>query len=86
MEDTISPKEAAALLASLYESSGRVWSDYGLPNADDCEAAILAVIDHLKTVEGSVAMELPNTGIKIDRNDDGHTLYFKVARIGDGDV
>jgi len=86
MDDTIDVKSAAESLAKLYEVSGRVWKGYGTPSAEDCEAAIVAVIDHLSSVEGDVAMELPNTGIKVDRSGDGHSLFFRVGLIGDENV
>lgn len=87
MADIIDVHELANVLPLLYSASGNSWKDYGSPTALECRAAIEAIIEYLDTLEGPVAMELPNTGIKVDRNEAGEfTLFFRVGKIRRDDV
>lgn len=87
MADTTDISELANVLPLLYSASGNSWREYGSPTALECRAAIEAIVEYLDTLEGPVAMELPNTGIKVDRNEAGDlSLFFRVGYIRRDDV
>jgi hypothetical protein len=80
MADTIDGVvETLALLAETLDID---WADYGRPGADEYRVVIDSSIDYMKGLEGTVAMELPNVGVKVDRDEFGlYNVYLKVGTI-----
>lgn len=69
-------------LSVVAEALGIDWPEYGRPGADEYRVVIDSSIDYMKDLEGSVAMELPNVGVKVDRDDSGvYNVYLKVGSI-----
>ena len=69
-------------LAAAAQHLGIEWPEYGRPGADEYRVVIDSSIDYMKDLEGSVAMELPNVGVKVDRDEAGvYNIYLKVGSI-----
>lgn len=80
MEDTTDNLIEKIVVAS--NSLGIDWPDYGPPGVDEYRVVLDSTLEYLKTLEGSVAMDLPNIGIKVDRDDDGrYNVYLKVGSL-----
>lgn len=80
MEDTT--RQVADGLASCALTLGVEWDDYGKPTAEDFVVVLDSVIEHLDGFEGPVAMEMPSTRVKVDRDDQGlYTVYLRVGSI-----
>lgn len=80
MEDTT--REIASRLAAASSAAGIEWEGYGAPSTDDFIVVIDSMIEHLEQFEGPVAMELPSTNVKLDRNEDErYNVYLKVGEI-----
>lgn len=80
MEDTT--RSLADSLAEAALTFGLEWEDYGQPSSDDFVVVLDSVVDHLEQFEGPVAMEVPATGVKIDRDDDGvYNVYLRIGQI-----
>jgi hypothetical protein len=70
-------------LSVVADALGVDWADYGQPGEQEYRVVIDSAIDYMATLEGSVAMELPNVGLKVDRDDDGvYNVYLKIGSIG----
>lgn len=69
-------------LAAASAALGIDWPDYGAPGVEEYRVVVDSSIDYMSSLEGSVAMELPNVGVKVDRGEDGlYTVYLKVGTI-----
>jgi hypothetical protein len=67
-------------LAACALTLGLEWNEYGQPNSEDFVVVLDSVINHLDQFEGPVAMEVPATNVKVDRDDEG--LYNVYLRLG----
>jgi len=80
MADTID--EIIEKIVAASDAVGRIWDDYGRPGGDEYRVVVDSAIDYMGGLEGSVAMELPNVGLKFDRDDSGrYNVYIKVGTI-----
>jgi hypothetical protein len=69
-------------LSDIAEILAIEWPEYGRPGEDEYRVVVESSIDYIKTLEGSVAMELPNVGVKVDRDEAGvYNIYLKVGSI-----
>jgi hypothetical protein len=69
-------------LSLVAETLGVDWADYGRPGQDEYRVVIDSAIDYMTTLQGSVAMELPNVGLKLDRDEAGvYNVYLKIGSI-----
>lgn len=86
MADTT--KDIAEKLAAIALTSELEWEGYGKPGVDDFVVVIDSIIDYLQQFEDPVAMEMPSTNVKVDRDESGlYNVYFRVGsfeRIDDG--
>jgi hypothetical protein len=75
-------------LAACALTLGLEWDEYGQPNAEDFVVVLDSVLEHLEQFEGPVAMELPATNVKVDRDDaGGYNVYLRlgsIERVDDG--
>ena len=84
MADTI--EDVAGKLADFAEHLGIEWEGYGRPGRDEYRVALDSTIEYLKKLDGSVSIELPNSGLKVDKLDSGgYHVYIKAGLIGDFD-
>jgi hypothetical protein len=80
MADTT--EDVAQRLAAVANLLELEWEEYGSPGKDEYQVVIDSSIDYMQTLEGSVAMELPNVGVKVDRDDGGvYNIYLKVGSV-----
>jgi hypothetical protein len=84
MADTI--EDVAAHLAKFAEHLGIEWEGYGRPGRDEYRVALDSTIDYLKKLDGDVSIELPSSGLKVDKLESGgYHVYIKAGAIGDFD-
>ena len=69
-------------LAACALTLGEECDEYGQPGSDDFVVVLDSVLENLEQFEGTVAMELPATNVKVDRADSGeYNVYLKVGTI-----
>jgi hypothetical protein len=75
-------------LAACALTLGLEWDEYGQPGSDDFVVVLDSVLEHLEQFEGTVAMELPATNVKVDRDEAGvYNVYLRlgsIERVDDG--
>lgn len=80
MADTI--EALAQRLSDFAEHIGLEWEGYGRPGRDEFRVALDSTIDYLEKLEGSVSIELPNSGLKVDKLESGgYHVYLKAGVI-----
>ena len=61
---------------------GVSWDGYGSPGKDEYRVVLDSCVEYMSDLEGSVSMELPNAGVKVDRDEHGrYNVYLKVGSI-----
>jgi len=84
MADTI--EGLTQRLAEFADHFNLEWEGYGAPGRDEYRVALDSTIEYLKKLDGSVSIELPNSGMKVDKLESGgYHVYLKVGTIGDFD-
>lgn len=69
-------------LSTAAESLGVSWDGYGSPGKSEYRVVLDSCIEYMEDLEGSVSMELPNAGVKVDRDEAGvYNVYLKVGSI-----
>lgn len=82
MADTI--EDVSRRLADLAEQLNVEWDGYGRPGRDEYRVALDSTIEYLKKLDDSVSIELPNSGLKVDKLDDGgYHVYIKAGVINE---
>ena len=69
-------------LSTAAAALGVSWDGYGPPGEDEYRVVHDSCLEYMEDLEGSVSMELPNAGVKVDRDEaGGYNVYLKVGSI-----
>jgi len=76
----------ASTLESTFAFLDKRWEGYDAERIthDDFAVTIAAIVDYLSGVEGTVSMEIPNTDLKVERDEEGR--YRVWICVGELDV
>lgn len=76
-------KDMAESLHTVYDVLDYGWEGYDEElTTDDLHVAVAAMIDYLDGVDGPAAIDLPNAGLKVQRDEDGeYHLWFYVGEV-----
>lgn len=82
MADTI--EHVSQKLADFAEQLNIEWDGYGRPGRDEYRVALDSTIEYLKKLDDSVSIELPNSGLKVDKLETGgYHVYIKAGVINE---